>query len=64
MTHCRKGHPVMGPRCLVCHRERNARSRRHLAREAELDRLEALRLQRSKAGKASWAVRKGRPVGK
>ena len=48
---------------MVCHRERNARSRRHLAREAELDRLKALRAQRSLAGKASWASRRRTGVG-
>jgi len=60
MKRCRKGHDVVGVRCLECHRVRNARSRAHLAREAEMDRREKVRAQRVAAGRASWAARKGR----
>lgn len=53
---CRYGHlRVMGRPCGVCRSKRRWR----LAREKEMDRLEAMRLQRRAAGVRSWVVRSG-----
>lgn len=58
---CRYGHDrVMGRVCPECRRKQRWR----LAREKEMDHLEAMRLQRRAAGRASAAKRLGRIVSK
>jgi len=56
MGTCRYGHArVVGRVCGVCRKKQRWR----LAREREMDRLAAMRLQRRAAGLASAAARKG-----
>jgi len=57
MGTCRYGHDrVLGRACGVCRKKQRWR----LAREKAMDRLEAMRLQRREAGRASAAARKGK----
>jgi hypothetical protein len=56
MGKCRYGHPrVVGRPCGACRKKQRWR----LAREREMDRVSAMRLQRRAAGWASAAARRG-----